>query len=1491
MRILRGLILSLTVSISFLCGCGSNGGSGGGGGNAPTSLSYSAVTAVFTKGVAITPDTPTNSGGAIASYAISPALPAGLTLNSGTGVVSGTPTAVAAMASYTVTGYGTIGSTTATLTITVTDKAPAALSYAAGTASYTINVPITPNFPTNSGGAVASYSVLPALPTGLSLNTSTGVISGTPTALFTAAKYTVTATNSGGSTTGSLTIAVIALPSTAVAAPAGLAYHPSNAVYTVGVPIPDNWPTSTGGPPLSYINSGGPVPGYSITPPLPDGLHLSGTAAALADNGTGVISGTPQDPLHLAPYTKTYTITASNASGSTTAQLTITINPAGVSPSGLAYDTPAPVYVAGVKIPSNSPVKNTTIPTGSTYSVSPDLPAGLIFDASTGAVSGTPAAVPSTIVPTPDPTIFPPPPFTATYTVTVTSPTGSTTAPLTITLYNPLQAIPNMAQMITPLDTSGATFQYLDTGMVVTDSFNPAVPPREWLAGQAVSTSVSPDYQTLAVLTSGYNRIFQGAFPLFDPLYSSEYIFIFDISKGAPVFKQSIPVPNTYHGIVWDPNPSNQAFYVSGGMGDAPFGTDPIPYAEANNGDNVHIVTQTNGIWALTAELDLGRNIPDPLPPPPAVPVQTVVQGHPSGNGLPVPNNAFASVNAAVFVAPMAAGIGVSKDGNFLVVANYFNDSVTIFQGGLSAWLNQWVKDKDNPGTQTVPPTVPPSAQGGRGTMQGTELDLRPGLAASGATPGTPGGEYPFWVVMAGSGTSTKAYVSSIRDREIDVVSLYACSGYPQQCKYLPSVTARIPVKGQPNKMTINKAETLLYVAEDQSDTVDLIDINPANTGGPGQTIPATVNTVIESIPVIAPPDRLAAFSLTQFTGANTNSVTLSPDESQLYVTNGNLNNIAVVQLTGTNHGDQVVGLIPTGWYPNSISFNQDGSWAYVVNMKSPTGANPDECYAYGPSGYPSCMPSGEYNPQLTKAGLLSIPIASVTAKLSDLTTRVEKNNRFAATSTTGPVISAVHQGIQHVIYILKENRTYDQILGDLGRGNGDPALTLFGQEITPNQHNLAQTFVTLDNFRDTAEVSYDGWPWSTSARAPDIIEHQYPVNYAQRGLALEGEGSTRSVNVALPTLAQRQASNPLTPGGALSPNVPNGEDLLPGQTDVDAPDGPNNEINTGYLWDNALRAGLTVHSYGFFIDTTCYNEPACQTPLIHDPFATKTVVAPSTNVALSPFTDPYFRGFDPAFPDYYRFKEWERDFDANYATGGLPNLSLVRFMHDHTGSFSTAIDGVNTPERDVADNDYAVGLLVQKIANSPIYNNNTLIFIVEDDAQDGGDHIDSHRSTAYVVGAYVKNGVVSTSYNTLDFIRTMEEVLGLPPMNLNDALATPMSDIFNTTPSPWSFTATPSSILYCTKLPLPGPLLPCKNPTPNAKYWARVTKDFDFADADRIDGGQFNRVLWKGIMGNKPYPAAPTGLDLRQNREQLLARYWQSLHQKPAKPSKPLGD
>jgi DNA-binding beta-propeller fold protein YncE len=1459
---MRWLGFSSAAFLVFLSACGHNAAP------TPIAIGYTISAAVYTKGVPITPNSPTGNGGAGAMYTVSPALPAGLSLNAGTGTISGTPGAVTAKAGYAVTAYTSAGSSATTLTLTVNDQAPSALSYAASTATYIVDTPITENDPSNSGGTVISYGVSPALPAGLSLSATSGAISGIPTAASAAIKYTVTATDSGGNATAVLTIAVNAAMPTPLAAPAGLAYIPGNGTYTVGVAIPENVPTSTGGAPLAYVNgAGAAIPAYSIFPPLPAGLRIDTTGITLGDTATGIISGVPAT----ASAATTYTVTASNAAGSATATLSIAVDAANVAPAGLTYGAPAPVYAAGVQITQDVPSLSPLGGTPSQYSVSPDLAStGLTLDESSGVLSGIPVAAPSAVVP--------PPPVTATYTVTATNSAGSVTAPLTITLYNQPQAVPNLAQSIEPLTPPGSSFQFLDTGMVVTDTFNPQVAPVEWMAGQAVSTAVSPDGNFLAVLTSGYNRVFHGPFPFFDPLFSSEYVFLYDISNHSPIFKQAIPIPNAYHGIVWDPVPGNHAFYVSGGMGDAPFGSDPIPYTVPNNGDNVHIITQqTNGTWAGSAELDLGQNLPSQNP------AQTVVAGHPSGNGLPVPDNQFASVNSAVYVPPMAAGLAISSDGQTLLVANYYNDSITVFTGGLNVWQQQWVPD-------------PGSAQGHQGMLQGTELDLRPGKAASSATPGTPGGEYPFWVVMAGnSGPGATAYVSSLRDREIDVVNLAeicinGTTGPGCVLKSTPAVTARIPVKGQPSKMTLNHLNqavppSLLYVAEDESDTVDVIDLNPQDVGVPGQNQPATFDRVIETIPVIAPPAQMALFSLTQYTGANTNSVTLSPDEKYLYVTNGNLNNIAVVALTGTNTGDQVIGLIPTGWYPNSVSLSSDGTWAYVVNSKSPTGSNPNWCYVYGPADYPTCMPANEYNPQLTKAGLQSFPIAGALAGIQGLTSAVTTDNRFSSVESpaAAATMAAVHGGIQHVIYILKENRTYDQILGDLGRGNGDPALAMFGQSITPNQHNLAQDFVTLDNFRASAETSNDGWPWSTSARAPDVVEHQFPVNYAQRGLSLDTEGLNRSVNVALPTLAQRQASDPLMPGGALSPNTADGEDLLPGQTDVAAPDGPNDELNTGYLWDNALRAGLTVRDYGFFVDTTCYNEPRCQTPLAHDPFSTNTIVAPSSNVALTPFTDPYFRGFDPSFPDYYRYTEWERDFDANYATGGLPNLTLVRFMHDHTGNFGTAIDGVNTPDRDVADNDYAVGLLVEKIANSPIYNANTLIFVVEDDSQDGGDHVDSHRTTAYVAGPFVKNAVVSTAYTTLDYIRTMEEVLGLPPMNLNDALATPMSDIFNSKPGAWTFTATPAAILYCTRLPLPFPIQPCNDPTPDAKYWARVTRGMDFNDADRVDGETFNRVLWKGKMGDRPYPARPSGKDLSQNRDKLLAQYRRSLQAKPA--------
>jgi DNA-binding beta-propeller fold protein YncE len=944
------------------------------------------------------------------------------------------------------------------------------------------------------------------------------------------------------------------------------------------------------------------------------------------------------------------------------------------------------------------------------------------------------------------------------------------------------QDLPNMGQQITPLAPPGSRFIPMNPDL----PDNPA-----WLAGQAVTTVVSPDQKTLLVLTSGFNRVFNtyganiGKLNIPD---STEYVFIYDISTHTPVKKQVIKIANTYNGIVFDP--SGWAFYVAGGVS-----------------DNVHIITRSaTGIWGEQ-------------------PGNSLALGHVKGLGLDVPPDPdLVGVNSQVAVRPCAAGVAISNDGQTLVVANYYNDSITVFTGGYGNWSKK------------------------------TELDLRPGKSDA-AQAGVPGGEYPFWVVVKGNGSSATAYVSSIRDREIVVVSLGGT----------PAVATRIKVKGQPNKMTLNKAQSLLYVVEDQSDTIDVVD--------------TARNAILETIPVIAPASLLPS-SLAQYTGANPNSVTLSPDEKQLYVTNGNLNCIAVVALGGTNSGDQVIGLIPTGWYPNSVSFSSDGNSVYVVNGKSPTGPNPGLCYSYGPPGRNNCFAANQYNPQLIKAGVQTFPRPGA-AQLATLTAQVAVNNRFssAASASDAAVMAAVRKGVQHVIFIIKENRTYDQILGDLEIGNGDPDLAEFGQALTPNQHNLARNFVTLDNFYATSEVSNDGWPWTTSARAPDVIERQFPVTYAGRGLSLDSEGVNRNVNVAYPTLAERRAANPLTPDDP---------DLLAGQTDVAAPDGPNNQVNTGYLWDSALRANLTVRNYGFFVDTTLYAIPSTSRyniPLDRNPASTSRVVAFPASASLAPYTDPFFRGFDNAFPDYYRYTEWAREFDVKYANGGLPSLSLVRFMHDHTGNFDTAIDGVNTPELQQADNDYAVGLLVQKIANSR-YANDTLIFVIEDDAQDGGDHVDSHRSVAFVAGAWVKQGaLVSTQYNSIDFLRTIEEVLGLPPMNLNDALARPMADIFNTTPSRWSFTATPSAFLYNTKLPLPpkpaGLIVP--KPAHGAKYWTRVTKGMDFTSEDRFDFATYNRILWKGLMGNQPYPTEPAGMDLRQNRGELLARYRQSLKQKAA--------
>jgi DNA-binding beta-propeller fold protein YncE len=771
------------------------------------------------------------------------------------------------------------------------------------------------------------------------------------------------------------------------------------------------------------------------------------------------------------------------------------------------------------------------------------------------------------------------------------------------------------------------------------------------------------------------------------------------------------------------------------------------------------------------------------------------------------------------------AGLAMSSDGTVLVAANIYNDSISII----------------DPATNQVT----------------AEYDLRP-YNTSG-TSGVAGGEAPFALALLGDST---VYVSSIRDREVDVVSIDGGA---------PSLVTRIPVPGNPNSMVLSADKSTLYVTQDNSDSVAVI-----NT---------TSNTVREEISTIAPPGTLP--SGTKYTGAAANNLALSPDGGTLYVTNGGANSVAVIPISGpAPHA--VSGLIPTAWYPHSVSLSADGSMLYVSNGKTDPGQNPQ----YEIAG------ANQYILQLEGGGLQTLPVPSAAA-LPALTAQVAANNYYSTPpdANDAAVMSALQSKIQHVIYIIKENRTFDQILGDLGNGsNGSAALTMYGRRVTPNFHSIATNFVTLDNFFCSGEVSGDGWAWSTEGRESDHGTKSIPLNYASRGASNDSEGTNRDVNVGIATVAGRDAAlGGFGLYGEVSSVVKGGTaNLLPGTNDDFATDGPNGAAQLGYLWDSAMRAGLSVRNYGFFIDISRYNLPAADGGLVpsanakygylQSPYSLGLKVATSTNPTLSPYTDPYFWGFDNSYPDVWRVQEWQREFAGYVSSGNLPTLTLLRLMHDHTGNFGgsdPAVENLSTAELQQADNDLAVGQVVQTVANSP-YAGNTLIFVIEDDAQDGPDHMDAHRSTAYVVGPYVKqHAVVSDRYSTVNLVRTIEDILGMDHLNLNDAYQRPMTDVFDLTKTTWSYTATASPYLAATGLLntvtvglKPGATLrysdnePAK-PARSAAWWANATRGFDFSDADKVagelnEGRSYNRVEWEGVMPGISYPKRRSGIDMR---------------------------
>src|SRR5215472_8939369 len=441
--------------------------------------------------------------------------------------------------------------------------------------------------------------------------------------------------------------------------------------------------------------------------------------------------------------------------------------------------------------------------------------------------------------------------------------------------------------MITPTAARGSIFQPLNPGL-------PDLP--QFTVDHPVTTAVSPDGNTLLILTSGFNRN-HGTDGKVIAQQSNEYVFVYDVRQQPPTLKQALKVPNSFVGLVW--HPDGKEFYVSGG-----------------GNDNVHVFERGHDEW---------KEAQDPI-----------ALGHESGLGLK--RHSETEDPKDLFGHPAVAGLAVNPSGTRLLAVNYENDSVSLVDLSTRKKI--------------------------------AELDLRPGKIDP-VKKGVPGGEFPFWAVIKGN---EKAYISSLRDREIVVLDLQAA----------PKVLRRIKIHGQPNKLLLNKSQTLLFAAVDNSDTVNII-----NTSS--DQIVATIKT---TAPNGIFPNK------GQYKGSNPNSLALSPDEHTLYVTNGGTNSVAVINLARDLDDSRVVGLIPTGWYPNSISLNRDGSVLYVVNGKGIAGPNPRGC-RNSLQIKSNCSSTNQYILQLTKGGFLSLPRPTA-AQLKELTEQVARN------TTSQPVTPVV---------------------------------------------------------------------------------------------------------------------------------------------------------------------------------------------------------------------------------------------------------------------------------------------------------------------------------------------------------------------------------------------------------------------------------------------------------------------------------------------------
>ena len=639
-----------------------------------------------------------------------------------------------------------------------------------------------------------------------------------------------------------------------------------------------------------------------------------------------------------------------------------------------------------------------------------------------------------------------------------------------------------------------------------------------------------------------------------------------------------------------------------------------------------------------------------------------------------------------------------------------------------------------------------------------------------------PVGHRPYAVVL--SRDEKHAYVSNWGGETVTVVDTATAK-----------VEETIPVGTHPSAMVLNPVNNELYVANSDSDTVSVVD-----------TATQKVLRIID----MAPYDGARI-------GASPNALTVSPDGHTLYVANAGDNDIAVVALSvGGASMDTTKGLIPTACYPCGVALSPAADKLYVMNMKG-KGVGPMDWAPWRIQPLP--VWPFEFILRETAGSLETIPVPAA-GQLAAYTALVQANDKFGeepggdGTVIPTGVAGGTASPIKHIIYIIKENRSYDQVLGDLGRGNGDPGLVDFGYSVTPNQHRLAKQFVTLDNYYADGEVSMDGWSWANAANCNTYTEKNVPLIYGSMFDLVQGWGITSM---------RRPDDEP----GFGQAEFPNATAAIPGP-----------DVKHAYFWDTLAAADISFEDFGFFIGEA----------------PEKAENLPTSMPDLQGHTDLNYPGWDLSVSDQQRYLLWKTQFDAYEKAGEMPTVQFIYLPRDHTWTLQP---GKLAPASMVADNDYALGKIVDRVSHSKFWED-TAIFVTEDDAQDGADHVDGHRTVAQIISPYTQTGAVdSTFYSTVSVLHTMELILGISPMTQFDATATPMYRSFTPTP-----VKEPYSVVK------PDQSMTVRNPTHGPM--AAICAKLDFSHPDAVSPVIAAKACWLSVHGSldgwPPKGAAQTG-------------------------------